>query len=232
MKSHNDLEVFMTVTNLSSEHHVQTTQCHTVVTISSLAHHMWPVRYLQPHPSASSLTNIANVHFSKMADPENLPDASEPTKPRTNSDPQPRSPTTKPSKSKKRKTSSSQTSTQQTHQFSLRSPPWCYIHMQHLSPSQPTTIQRASPLDPLTAHIHLTSALSSFLGLHGSAIQFDILKLEGQKIWIRVASEDRAAVVAAAGGWMSGSGEGWRVVGWSYWNAGVVGARGGRELFD
>lgn len=187
--------------------------------------------------STSSISFFTDQHpnslFPKMADQENLPNASDPAE-STHPAPPAQDPATESTKhkSRKRKKSSSSTTQQQTHQFSLRNPPWCYIHLQHLSPSQITTTQRPAPLDPLTAHIHLTSALSSFLGLHGSAIQFDILKLEDQDIWIRVASEDRAAVVAAAGGWMSGSGEGWRVVGWSHWNAGVVGARGGRELFD
>lgn len=84
----------------------------------------------------------------------------------------------------------------------------------------------------MTAQMHLTAALSSFLGLHGSAIAFDILKLEGQDVWIRVQAEDRAAVVAATGGWVNGAREGWRVVGWSCWNVEGAGSRRGEELFE
>lgn len=112
-------------------------------------------------------------------------------------------------------------------QFSLRNPPWCYIHLQHLAP----TAAPRSQLDAVTAHLHLTAALSSFLGLHGSAIPFDILRLEGRDVWIRVPADDRAALVAAVGGWVSGGGEGWRVKGWSHWDAGGGAQNGGQDLF-
>lgn len=87
----------------------------------------------------------------------------------------------------------------------------------------------------MTAHMHLNAALSTFLGLHGSAITFDILKLEGQGVWIRVQAEDRAAVVAATGGWVSKAKEGWRMKGWSCWNAAAAAAgrdAAGGDLFD
>lgn len=110
-------------------------------------------------------------------------------------------------------------------QQTLRSPAWVYIHLRHLSNSPP-------PLDAVTAHLHLTTALQQFLGLHGSAITFDVLKLDAQDVWIRAQAEDQRAIVAAAGGWVSGKGEGWRVVGWSWWDAGVGGAGGGgQDLF-
>lgn len=110
-------------------------------------------------------------------------------------------------------------------QFPIRKPEWTYIHLQHISSS--TT----ASLDAVTAHLHLTAALSTYLGLHGTAIPIDILKLEGREIWIRVPAEDRAALIAAVGGWVSGNGEGWRVRGWSHWNASGVGRDGGKDLF-
>lgn len=145
---------------------------------------------------------------------------------------------------KKQKTSHSQSSntTKPTtpKTLTLRNPPWAYIHLQALqhNPSQPTT-----PLDPVTVHLHLTQALHTFLGLHGAAIPIDILKLgsdgepdsTGQgELWIRVPSQDRAAVLAAVGGWVGKGGEAWRVLGWSSWGVGVgVGVRGGgRGLFE
>ncbi|KAF2168054.1 hypothetical protein M409DRAFT_21500 [Zasmidium cellare ATCC 36951] len=150
-------------------------------------------------------------------DPEELPDAPEQDTLATTS----ASPTTK-----KRKKPSTKPA---TTQFSIRHPTWSYIRLQHLSPTPNPT----QDLDTMTAHMHLTGALSTFLGLHGSAITFDILKLEGQDVWIRVQAEDRAAVVAATGGWVSKAREGWKVKGWSCWNAAAGGrdAAGG-DLFD
>lgn len=111
-------------------------------------------------------------------------------------------------------------------QFTIRNPPWAYVHLEHLiSPGA------ASELDAVTAQLHLTAALSQLLGLHGAAIAFDILKLEGQDLWIRLASEDRAALVAAAGGWVSKNGEGWRVKGWSSWDARATNMDAGQGLF-
>lgn len=117
-------------------------------------------------------------------------------------------------------------------QSTLRHPQWCYIHLRHISTQRQQ--QRQPDLDAVTAHLHLTTALQQFLGLHGTAIAFDVLKLEEQDVWIRAQSKDQRALVAAAGGWINGKGEGWRVVGWSHWDAGVTaGAReGGQDVFD
>lgn len=77
--------------------------------------------------------------------------------------------------------------------------------------------------------------MSQFLGLHGSATPFDILKLSGNDVWIRVPAADMRVVVTAAGGWAGSGGEGWRVKGWSSWDARVRGAKTdeglGRDLF-
>lgn len=112
--------------------------------------------------------------------------------------------------------------------FSIRSPTWSYIRLQHL---HSTSVKPAEALDGVTAHLHLTAALSTFLGLHGSAIPIDILKIEDQDLWIRVPSEDRAALIAAVGGWIGGSGSGWRVKGWSCWDVNAFGKDGGQDLF-
>lgn len=113
------------------------------------------------------------------------------------------------------------------NQFTIRNPAWAYVHLRHLISSgvvQPD-------LDAVTAQLHLTAALSQFLGLHGAAIPFDILKLEAQDVWIRLASEDRSPLVAAVGGWVSGNGEGWRVMGWSSWSANALSRNSGQDLF-
>lgn len=128
---------------------------------------------------------------------------------------------------KKRSHSTTQQQPTTSKSLTLRSPPWSYIHLQ-----QYTQQQAPNPLDALTAHIQITSALNQFLGLHGAAVPIDILKLEGSDVWIRVPSGDHSAVVAAVGGWVGRGGEGWRVVGWSSWSAGAEGGKdAGREVF-
>lgn len=110
--------------------------------------------------------------------------------------------------------------------FTIRNPPWAYIHLEHL-----VSTEKAPDLDAVTAQLHLTAALSQFLGLQGAAIPFDILKLEGQDVWIRLQSEDRTALIAAAGGWVSRNGEGWRIKGWSSWDANATNSDSSQDLF-
>jgi len=112
-------------------------------------------------------------------------------------------------------------------QLTIRNPPWQYIHLQHLNSNK-----SSSTLDAVTAHLHLTAALSQFLGLHGAAIPIDILKVDGDEVWIRIPQEDRNVLSAAVGGWVSSKGEGWRVKGTSSWDARALPPRdGGQDLF-
>ncbi|KAL8843145.1 MAG: hypothetical protein Q9170_000275 [Blastenia crenularia] len=53
------------------------------------------------------------------------------------------------------------------------------------------------PIDILTARTFLTAALQQYLGLAGTAIAIDFLKVEGSDVWVRVPREDGAAVVGA-----------------------------------
>jgi ribonuclease P/MRP protein subunit POP8 len=113
-------------------------------------------------------------------------------------------------------------------QFTIRNPRWSYAHLQHLSSST----QTPADLDAVTAHLHLSAAMSQFLGLYGSAVPIELLKLEGQDVWIRIPADDRSALVAAVGGWVSRQGEGWRVKGWSSWGVDATAGRtGGQDLF-
>lgn len=81
-------------------------------------------------------------------------------------------------------------------------------------PGTPTAIQN-QPLDALTARTYLNSAFSQFLGLSGTAISVDILKIEStppenigasvkQLLWIRVPRQDARAVVTALSSWVGG----------------------------
>ncbi|KAI5367716.1 Putative ribonuclease P/MRP protein subunit Pop8 [Septoria linicola] len=157
-----------------------------------------------------------------MPDLEQLPDATDTTE------------ATAPSTQSSAKSSSQKqknaTKNQILSEFTIRKPDWAYIRLQHLSHS--AIESSSSDLDGVTAQLHLTAALTSFLGVHGSAVPIDILRLEHQDVWIRVPADDRAALIAAAGGGMSSSGDGWRVKGWSNWNPSAVGRDAGQEMFD
>ncbi|KAJ5689120.1 hypothetical protein N7462_003512 [Penicillium macrosclerotiorum] len=121
-----------------------------------------------------------------------------------------------------------------TIHFTSRNSPWTYLKLQLIPPPNESSPQ---PLDPLSARTYLSSALSQFLGLTGTAIPIDILKVEPRSstsatgvqdsapgsigrskydcVWVRVPRDDGAAVVAALSSWIGGSGSGvsvaWRI---------------------
>lgn len=112
----------------------------------------------------------------------------------------------------------------------------------------------SQPLDVLSARTYLSSALSQFLGLTGTAIPIDILKIDlasstsGQYaqpvlytearrydcVWVRVPREDGAAVVAALSSWIGGGGSGaniaWRICAKGNYLGALVGGSG-KDLF-
>ncbi|KAL2003982.1 hypothetical protein VTN02DRAFT_1278 [Thermoascus thermophilus] len=109
--------------------------------------------------------------------------------------------------------------------FTARNPPWTYLKLQIIfQPGTSATVQN-SLLDALTVRTYLNSALSQFLGLTGTSISIDILKIEmsgsNQFVWIRVPREDAPAVVSALSSWIGGS----KSSGSSAANAGNVACR-------
>ena len=96
----------------------------------------------------------------------------------------------------------------------LRKPPHTYLHLTLTV----TLGSHHDPQDPLTARTYLTSALTQFLGLTGTAIPIDLLKVTERDVWIRLPREDGGAVVAALGQWANASlGVSLQVVGRSEW---------------
>ncbi|BDD62076.1 hypothetical protein MAP00_007068 [Monascus purpureus] len=116
----------------------------------------------------------------------------------------------------KRKASSTEASNQVAH-FTTRNPSWTYLKLQLVyQPGTPTAIKN-QPLDVLTARTYLTSAFSQFLGISGTAISVDILKIDSpaftaatvspdmnpqKDVWIRVPRQDARAVVTALSSWV------------------------------
>ncbi|OJD24555.1 hypothetical protein ACJ73_04087 [Blastomyces percursus] len=121
--------------------------------------------------------------------------------------------------------------------FTSRKPPWSYLKLQLIT--QPD-LSSSPSLDALTARTYLTSALSQFLGVSGTSVSIDILKIEtippGQNIlWIRVPRDDSAAVVAAVSSWVGGGPQtgvnvSWRIRAQGGFLGALVGGTG-KELF-
>ncbi|OOF92175.1 hypothetical protein ASPCADRAFT_21037, partial [Aspergillus carbonarius ITEM 5010] len=105
----------------------------------------------------------------------------------------------------KRKSSTSE-STPNTIHFTARTPTWTYLKLQLVNHDIAST---TPTLDPLTARAYLSAALTQFLGLTGTAIPIDILKVSTEQksptVWTRVPRDDASAVVAALSSWIGGS---------------------------
>lgn len=109
-----------------------------------------------------------------------------------------------------------------------------YLHLSLLTDN--TSIQsrigRPPPIDILTARTLLTSSLEQYLGVTGTAIPIDFLKIEGSDIWVRLPSEDKTMVVGALSQWIGkDGGVSWRVLRQADWLDCLV-AGDGRDLFN
>ena len=114
--------------------------------------------------------------------------------------------------------------------ITIRNPPYTYLHLILLI-STPASSSHP-PLDLLTARTYLTTALSQYLGLTGTAIPIDFLKVEGRSVWIRVPREDGVALVGALSQRVGNKGDvSWRVKAKGEWLGSVV-AGNGDHLFD
>lgn len=114
--------------------------------------------------------------------------------------------------------------------LTISRPQFAYIH---LALNSPTPLSSTTPLDNKTVWSHLRSALTQFLGLTGSAIPIDILKIHGRDVWLRVPRQDRSPVLAAVGGWIGeeeGGKVGWTVRGAGNWLSGLV--LGGERVWN
>ena len=119
--------------------------------------------------------------------------------------------------------------TQVSHRsITVKRPTFTYLHLTLLSSGSRSV---DVPIDILTARSYLTSALEQFLGMTGTAILIDFLKVEGRDVWIRVAREDGSQVVGALSQWAGKEGGvAWRVKGRGEWLGSLSGGDG-KELF-
>ncbi|KAK0512819.1 hypothetical protein JMJ35_004836 [Cladonia borealis] len=122
------------------------------------------------------------------------------------------------------------TSHSSSRSLTIRNPPYTYLHLILLTSTLSSSSQ--PPVDILTARTYLTSALSQYLGLTGTAIPIDFLKVEGGSLWIRVPREDEVALVGALSQWVGKDGDvSWRVKAKGEWLGSVV-AGNGDHLFE
>ncbi|TVY49517.1 hypothetical protein LOCC1_G000335 [Lachnellula occidentalis] len=111
--------------------------------------------------------------------------------------------------------------------LTIKNPPFAYAHLELQSSA---ALASPASIDALTIRAHLTSALTQFLGLSGSAIS-----VEGRECWVRVPRGDLAVFVAAVGGWVGegeGANVGWRVKGKGNWLGGLVARRGEESVWS
>ena len=105
-----------------------------------------------------------------------------------------------------------------------------YAHLELVSPSA-----AAPTLDALQAHSYCLAALTRFLGDTGAAVTVDVLKVERNRCWVRVPSEDLSALAAAVTAW-SGTKDGgmdvvFKLLGCSDWLGCLVGGEGQEDLW-
>ncbi|EXJ80508.1 hypothetical protein A1O1_08653 [Capronia coronata CBS 617.96] len=109
--------------------------------------------------------------------------------------------------------------------FTIRKPPYTYLHLSLLTvPSHPT-----QPLDEVGARSYLFAALQQYLGLTGTAVPIDILKVEDSNVWIRVPREDEIAVTAALSQWVGARGVSLRIEARGSWLGGVLARKADKD---
>jgi ribonuclease P/MRP protein subunit POP8 len=112
------------------------------------------------------------------------------------------------------------------HTNTLRQPQWTYFHL-----SLFTTNSEQPSMDAISARQNLNSALTRFLGLTGSSIPLDIIKLEGRELWVRVPRDDGKAFHEAISAWAGGGQAKFVVKGKDDWLVKLV-AGSGAQLFE
>jgi ribonuclease P/MRP protein subunit POP8 len=106
--------------------------------------------------------------------------------------------------------------------FTIKAPPFSYAHLEALSESSDPIA-----LDAIQVRSYCTSALKQFLGITGTSISLDILKVEGASCWLRIPRDDLGAFSAAITAWQgtheTGVHSTLRIKGCSDWLGSLVG---------
>ena len=91
----------------------------------------------------------------------------------------------------------------------IKEPPFSYAHLELVT----DTLSSSSSitLDNLSLKSYCTTALRQFLGITGTAISIDILKVENNHAWVRVPRPDLGSFAAAITAWRGTSDNGEQV---------------------
>lgn len=111
----------------------------------------------------------------------------------------------------------------------LKTPPFAYAHLEIISATNNTVLS----LDELTVRQYLTSALKQFLGITGTAMPIDIMKVSGRQAWVRLPRQDLGAFAAAMTAWV-GTGSsisGFRICAAGDWLGALIGRYDQRRIW-
>ncbi|KAI0422049.1 hypothetical protein F5X98DRAFT_191279 [Xylaria grammica] len=112
----------------------------------------------------------------------------------------------------------------------IKAPSYSYAHLELFNARMS---QRE--LDALQVKSYCTAALKQFLGITGTAIPLDILKVEGESCWLRLPRDDLGAFAAAITAWQGTAQDGvhstLRIRGCSDWLGALVGQQNEEMLW-
>ncbi|KAK8856490.1 Ribonuclease P [Apiospora arundinis] len=125
---------------------------------------------------------------------------------------------------------------QKSHELAscvIKDPIFSYAHLQVLTGNPH---QESIELDALQVRSYCTSALQQFLGIAGTAISIDILKVDGADCWLRIPRDNLGAFSAAITAWRGTNENGvhvtFQIKGCSDWLGSLVGRVGQDTLWS
>lgn len=114
----------------------------------------------------------------------------------------------------------------------IKEPPFSYVHLQLVSLSGSSSVT----LDNLSLKSYCTTALRRCLGMVGTAISMDILKIEADHAWVRIPRPDLGSFATAITAWQGTTDDGEQVSlqlrQCSDWLGAMVGADGQDRLWN
>ncbi|KZL69955.1 hypothetical protein CT0861_12693 [Colletotrichum tofieldiae] len=117
----------------------------------------------------------------------------------------------------------------------IKTPPFSYAQLELVTDSL-QALDATAGLDNLQVRSYCNAALRQFLGVTGSAIPIDILKVDGNQCWLRVPRPDLSPFAAAITAWAGVSEQGsrrvLRVKQCSDYLGAIVGADGQDKLWS
>ncbi|CAN9348606.1 unnamed protein product [Alternaria sp. RS040] len=200
-----------------------------------------------PTETSSTISAIANLDTKSSAPAPKDVDTSELDA---------TTPTSSNTKKRKRKDNAQEKQVHILHQSTFRKTAWSYFHLILLTPGTASTppatastdsTTTTTSLSPLLASSLLTHSLRSYLGIAGTAIPIDMLKISGRSVWVRIPRQDARAFRASLSGWVGTCdgedipgveggmgvkvGVAWRVVGEGGVLGGITTGGDGMDLF-